>query len=161
MNKTGAGRERRRWLAASGKAWERPQRIRSAWDWPWELLCRPRTSGMSRQFLRGNLTRATATVMPGQHTVTRWERPVGLGCRERGARGRPARGRRAEGRKGFFPLRIRRLRQSWYCGDSGVQTEGYTFSRKARITPFNTFSVSTTVGSSRDVFFNGRLQAED
>ena len=108
----------------------------------------------------GEATRATATTMPGQHTVTRWEQPVGLGCRERGARGRPARGRRAEGRKGFFPLRIRRLRQSWYCDDSGVQTEGYTFSRKARITPFNTFSVSTTVGSSRDVFFNGRLQAE-
>jgi hypothetical protein len=36
------------------------------------------------------------------------------------------------------------------CNYSGVQAEGYKLSRKARITPFNTFSVSTTVGSSRD-----------
>jgi hypothetical protein len=32
----------------------------------------------------------------------------------------------------------------------GIQTEGYKLSRKARIKPFNTFSVSTTLGSSRD-----------
>jgi hypothetical protein len=33
---------------------------------------------------------------------------------------------------------------------SGVQAEGYKLSRKARTKPFNTFSVSTTLGSSRD-----------
>ena len=45
------------------------------------------------------------------------------------------------------------------CNYSGVQAEGlrpkckdYKCSRKARITPFNTFSVPTTVGSSRDEF---------
>lgn len=41
---------------------------------------------------------------------------------------------------------------------SGVQAEGYTLSRKARIKPFNTFSVSTTLGSSGDESFNRRLK---
>ena len=31
-----------------------------------------------------------------------------------------------------------------------LKAEGYTLSRKARIKPFNTFSVSTTLGSSRN-----------
>jgi hypothetical protein len=31
-----------------------------------------------------------------------------------------------------------------------LKAEGYKLSRKARIKPFNTFSVSTTLGSSRD-----------
>jgi hypothetical protein len=31
-----------------------------------------------------------------------------------------------------------------------LKAEGYKLSRKARIKPFKTFSVSTTVGSSRD-----------
>ena len=44
---------------------------------------------------------------------------------------------------------------------SGVQAEGYSLSRKARIKPFKTFSVSTTSGSSRNESFNGRLKVED
>ncbi len=32
-------------------------------------------------------------------------------------------GARAAGRTRFFPLRIRRLRQYWYCDDPGVQAE--------------------------------------
>ena len=31
-----------------------------------------------------------------------------------------------------------------------LKAEGYKLSRKARIKPFKTFSVSTTLGSSRD-----------
>ena len=42
--------------------------------------------------------------------------------------------------------------------DEGIQTEGYTLSRKARIKPFNTFSVSRSLGSSRDESFNSRLK---
>jgi hypothetical protein len=42
-----------------------------------------------------------------------------------------------------------------------LKAEGYTLSRKARIEPFKTFSVSTTLGSSRDESFNSRLKAED
>jgi hypothetical protein len=42
-----------------------------------------------------------------------------------------------------------------------LKAEGYKLSRKARIKPFKTVSVSTTVGSSRDESFNSRLQAED
>ncbi|MBX9660805.1 MAG: hypothetical protein K2X00_19795, partial [Nitrospiraceae bacterium] len=42
------------------------------------------------------------------------------------------------------------------CNYSGVQTEGYNLSRKARIKPFKTFSVSTTVGSSRDKSSSGK-----
>ena len=43
---------------------------------------------------------------------------------------------------------------------SGVQAEGYSLSRKARIKPFKTFSVSTALGSSRDESFNSRLKTK-
>jgi hypothetical protein len=43
---------------------------------------------------------------------------------------------------------------------SGVQAEGYELSHKARIKPFNTFSVSTALGSSRDESFNSRLKTK-
>jgi len=43
---------------------------------------------------------------------------------------------------------------------SGVQAEGYKLSRKARIKPFKTSTVSTTVASSRDESFNGRLKTK-
>jgi hypothetical protein len=39
---------------------------------------------------------------------------------------------------------------------SGIQAEGYKLSRKARTKPFKTFSVSTTLGSSRDEFSLGK-----
>ena len=42
-----------------------------------------------------------------------------------------------------------------------LKAEGYELSRKARIKPFKTFSVSTTLGSSRDESFNSRRKAED
>jgi hypothetical protein len=42
-----------------------------------------------------------------------------------------------------------------------LRAEGYKLSRKARIKPFKTFSVSTTVGSSRDESSNSRLKAEN
>ena len=41
-----------------------------------------------------------------------------------------------------------------------LKAEGYELSRKARIKPFRTFSVSTTFGSSRDESFNRRLKAK-
>ena len=41
-----------------------------------------------------------------------------------------------------------------------LKAEGYTLSRKARIKPFNTVSVSTTLGSSRYESFNSRLKTK-
>jgi hypothetical protein len=55
----------------------------------------------------------------------------------------------AEPVKRFVPTQVFRLK-----------AEGYKLSRKARIKPFNTFSVSTTLGSSRDESLNSRLKAE-
>ena len=58
-----------------------------------------------------------------------------------------------------FTMKIRG--QQLFRTYSGVQAEGCTLSRKARMKPFITFSVSTSLGSSRDESFNGRLKAED
>ena len=66
----------------------------------------------------------------------------------------------ARGQRDFSDWNPRR--DSTFHGNySGVQAEGYKLSRKARIKPFKTFSVSTTVGSSRDESSNSRLKAEN